>query len=50
VKGNDLIQRFKITNKKADLGYLYETIDMLRFSEPPQVNAIKDLSLYQLQS
>ncbi len=117
VKGNDLIQRFKITNNKADLGHLYETIqrirsktpgnsdvvfgmeatgiyslplysalkrdgykvklynpiqtngfrkmnirktktdpidsaiiaDMLRFSEPPQVNAIKNLSLYQLR-
>lgn len=117
VKGNDLIQRFKITNNKADLGHLYETIeriksktagnsdvvfgmeatgiyslplysalkrdgykvklynpiqtngfrkmnirktktdpidsaiiaDMLRFSEPPQVNAIKDLNLYQLR-
>jgi len=117
VKGNDLIQRFKITNNKADLGYLYETIerigskttgsidvvfgmeatgiyslplysaltrdghkvklynpiqtngfrkmnirktktdpidaaiiaDMLRFSEPPQVNPIKDLNLYQLR-
>ena len=117
VKGNDLIQRFKITNNKADLGHLYETIeriksrtsgnsdvvfgmeatgiyslplysalkrdgnkvklynpiqtngfrkmnirktktdpidsaiiaDMLRFSEPPQVNPIKDLNLYQLR-
>ena len=117
VKGNYLIQRFKITNKKADLGYLYETIerikskiagnsdvvfgmeatgiyslplysalkrdgykvklynpiqtngfrkmnirktktdpidsaiiaDMLRFSEPPEVNPIKDLNLYQLR-
>ncbi len=115
--GNDLIQRFKIANNKADLGKLYETIerikyrttgnsdvvfgmeatgiyslplysalkrdgykvklynpiqtngfrkmnirktktdpidsaiiaDMLRFSEPPQVNAIKDLNLYQLR-
>ncbi len=117
VKGNDLIQRFKITNNKADLGHLYKTIekiksrtagnsdvvfgmeatgiyslplysaltrdghkvklynpiqtngfrkmnirktktdpidsaiiaDMLRFSEPPQVNPIKDLNLYQLR-
>src|SRR3989304_8329607 len=117
VKGNDLIQRFKITNNKADLGHLYETIekiksktagnsdvvfgmeatgiyslplysaltrdgykvklynpiqtngfrkmnvrktktdpidaailaDLLRFSEPPQVNPIKDLNLYQLR-
>ncbi len=115
--GNDLIQRFKITNTKADLGKLYETIeriksktqgnsdvvfgleatgiyslplysalrrdgykvklynpiqtngfrkmnvrktktdpidaaiiaDMLRYSEPPQVNEIKDLNLYQLR-
>jgi len=29
VKGNDLIQRFKITNNKADLGYLYETIERI---------------------
>jgi transposase len=117
VNGNDLIQRFKITNNKADLGHLYKTIekirsktagnsdvvfgmeatgiyslplysalkrdgykvklynpiqtngfrkmnirktktdpidsaiiaDMLRFSEPPRVNAIKDLDLYQLR-
>lgn len=115
--GNDLIKRLIIANKKADLGYLYETIerirsktpgnsdvvfgmeatgiyslplysaltrdghkvklynpiqtngfrkmnirktktdpidsaiiaDMLRFSEPPQVNPIKDLDLYQLR-
>jgi transposase len=115
--GNDLIQRFKIANTKADLGKLYETIeriklktqgnsdvvfgmeatgiyslplysalrrdgykvklynpiqtngfrkmnvrktktdpidaaiiaDMLRYSEPPQVNEIKDLNLYQLR-
>ncbi len=115
--GNDLIQRFKIANTKADLGKLYETIeriksktqgnsdvvfgmeatgiyslplysalrrdgfkvmlynpiqtngfrkmkvrktktdsidagiiaDMLRNSEPPQVNEIKDLNLYQLR-
>src|SRR5574341_117348 len=115
--GNDLIQRFKIANNKADLGHLYETIerirsktpgnsdvvfgmeatgiyslplysalkrdgckvklynpiqtngfrkmnirktktdpidsaiiaDMLRYSEPPQVNEIKDLNLYQLR-
>src|SRR5659263_523143 len=117
VKGNDLIQQFKITNNKADLGHLYEIIeriksktsgnsdvvfgmeatgiyslplysaltrdghkvklfnpiqtngfrkmnirktktdpidsaiiaDMLRFSEPPKVNPIKDLNLYQLR-
>jgi transposase len=117
VKGNDLIQRFKITNNKADLGRLYETIeiiksrtsgnsdvvfgmeatgiyslplysslkrdghkvklynpiqtngfrkmnirktktdpidssiiaDMLRFSQAPEVNPIKDLNLYQLR-
>jgi transposase len=115
--GNDLIQRFKIANNRADLGKLYETIerirsktpgnndvvfgmeatgiyslplfsalkrdghkvklynpiqtngfrkmnirktrtdpidsaiiaDMLRYSEPPQVNEIKDLNLYQLR-
>jgi transposase len=117
VKGNDLTQRFKITNNKADLGRLYEIIerirsgtsgdsdvvfgmeatgiyslplysalkrdghkvklynpiqtngfrkmnirktktdpidsaiiaDMLRFSEAPEVNPIKDLNLYQLR-
>ncbi len=115
--GNDLIKRLIISNKKADLGHLYKTIeelrsktpgnsdvvfgmeatgiyslplysaltrdghkvklynpiqtngfrkmnirktktdpidaaiiaDMLRFSEPPQVNPIKDLNLYQLR-
>src|SRR3989304_2863989 len=30
VKGNDLIQRFKITNNKADLGHLYETIEKIK--------------------
>src|SRR5574337_508586 len=25
--GNDLVQRFKITNSRADLGRLYETIE-----------------------
>jgi transposase len=29
-KGNDLIQRFEITNKKADLDRLYETIERIR--------------------
>ncbi|MDP2844616.1 MAG: IS110 family transposase, partial [Candidatus Methanoperedens sp.] len=28
--GNDLIQRFKITNTKADLGKLYETIEKIK--------------------
>ena len=28
--GNDLIQRFKITNRKADLGKLYETIERIK--------------------
>ena len=30
VKGNDLIQRFKITNNKADLGHLYKTIERIK--------------------
>ena len=28
--GNDLIKRFKITNTKADLGKLYETIERIK--------------------
>jgi hypothetical protein len=28
--GNDLIQRFIIVNRKADLGHLYETIERLK--------------------
>ncbi|HWR26506.1 MAG TPA: transposase [candidate division Zixibacteria bacterium] len=28
--GNDLVQRFKIANSKADLDRLYETIDRIR--------------------
>lgn len=32
--GNDLIQRFKITNSKADLGRLYETIERIRSKTP----------------
>jgi transposase len=115
--GNDLVKRLIISNKKADLGHLYKTVeglrsktpgnsdvvfgmeatgiyslplysaltrdghkvklynpiqtngfrkmnirktktdpidaaiiaDMLRYSEPPQVNPIKDLNLYQLR-
>lgn len=33
-KGNDLIQRFKITNNKADLGHLYETIERIKSKIP----------------
>ncbi len=33
-QGNDLIQRFKITNKRADLGNLYETIKRIRSKTP----------------
>jgi len=29
-KGNELIQRFKLTNRKAELGNLYETIERIR--------------------
>jgi len=32
--GNDLIQRFKITNNKADLDMLYETIERIRSKTP----------------
>src|SRR3970040_641881 len=32
--GNDLIQRFKITNSKADVGNLYETIERIRSKTP----------------
>ncbi len=32
--GNDLIQRFKITNSKADLGHLYETIERIKSKIP----------------
>ena len=32
--GNDLIQRFKITNTKADLGKLYETIERIKCETP----------------
>lgn len=34
VNGNDLIQRFKITNNKADLGHLYETIERIKSKIP----------------
>ncbi len=33
-KGNDLIQRFEVTNKKADLDKLYETIERIRSKTP----------------
>jgi len=32
--GNDLIQRFKIKNSKADLGHLYETIERIKSKLP----------------
>src|SRR5574337_615420 len=32
--GNDLIQRFKITNSKADLDMLYETIERIKSKAP----------------
>lgn len=32
--GNDLIQRFKIKNSKADLGHLYETIERIKSKIP----------------
>ena len=32
--GNDLIQRFKIGNTKADLGKLYETIERIKSKTP----------------
>jgi len=32
--GNDLIQRFKIQNNKADLGHLYETIERIKSKTP----------------
>ena len=32
--GNDLIQRFKITNSKSDLGHLYETIEKIKSKIP----------------
>src|SRR3972149_4017746 len=33
-KGNDLIQRFEITNKKADLEMLYKTIESIKSNTP----------------
>src|SRR3989304_271364 len=33
-KGNDLIHRFEITNKKADLEMLYETIESIKSKTP----------------
>jgi transposase len=34
VNGNEMIQRFKITNNKADLGHLYETIERIKSKIP----------------
>ena len=33
-KGNDLIHRFEITNKKADLEMLYETVESIKRNIP----------------
>jgi transposase len=38
--GNDLIQRFKITNRKADLGKLYETIERMRSKIPGESDVV----------
>ncbi len=38
--GNDLVQRFKITNSKADLGKLYETIERIRSKTPGNSDVI----------
>jgi transposase len=38
--GNDLIQRFKITNSKADLDRLYETIERIRSKTPGNSDVI----------
>jgi transposase len=39
-KGNDLIHRFKITNTKADLGHLYETIERIRSKTPGKSDVV----------
>jgi len=38
--GNDLIQRFKITNNKADLGHLYETIERIKSKIPGKSDVV----------
>src|SRR4030066_938854 len=38
--GNDLIQRFKITNTKADLGKLYETIERIKCKTPDKSDVV----------
>ena len=38
--GNDLIQRFKITNSKADLGHLYETIKRIKSKTPGKSDVV----------
>jgi len=38
--GNDLIQRFKIANNKADLGNLYETIKRIRSKTPGKSDVV----------
>jgi len=38
--GNDLIQRFKIANNKADLGKLYETIESIKCRTPEKSDVV----------
>lgn len=38
--GNDLIQRFKIKNYKADLGHLYETIERIKSKTPGKSDVV----------
>ncbi|HMB44305.1 MAG TPA: transposase, partial [Candidatus Methanoperedens sp.] len=38
--GNDLIQRFKIANNKADLGKLYETIESIKSRTPGKSDVV----------
>lgn len=38
--GNDLIQRFKITNSKADLDRLYETIERIKSRTPEKSDVV----------
>jgi len=39
-KGNDLIHRFEITNKKADLEMLYETIERIKSKTPGNIDVV----------
>jgi len=40
VNGNEMIQRFKITNNKADLGHLYETIERIKSKIPGKSDVV----------